>query len=93
VGTPQALEVDLARRIKAAQELSGKKTKTLARDLGWDISKLLRIRRGDQVPTAIELHAIAAATGQPLNFFFGASSVADGTDGGASLAQAAAKGN
>jgi transcriptional regulator with XRE-family HTH domain len=75
VGTPQTLERDLASRIRAAQELSGKKTKALARELGWDISKLRRVKRGDQVPDAIELNLIAAATGRPLDFFFGASSL------------------
>jgi transcriptional regulator with XRE-family HTH domain len=74
VGTPQALEEDLARRINAAQALSGKRTEELATELGWHISKLWRVKRGDQVPDAIELNQVAAATGVPLDFFFGAAS-------------------
>lgn len=69
----------LARRLKAARALSGKKVRELADELGWSDEKLYRLERGDQVPDALELAAIAAATGQPVVFLLGqASSSGDG---------------
>lgn len=63
------LSTDLARRIKAARNLSGKKVRELADEFGWSSEKVYRLERGDQVPDALELVAIATATGQPLDFF------------------------
>lgn len=64
-------QADLARRLKAARALSGKKVREVAREIGWSEEKLYRFERGEQVPDAIELAAIAGATAQPIGFFYG----------------------
>lgn len=68
------LTVELARRIKAARALTGKKVRELAGELGWSQDKLYKVERGDQVPDALELAAIADATGQPVGFLLGQTS-------------------
>jgi transcriptional regulator with XRE-family HTH domain len=64
-------QADLARRLKAARALSGKKVRDVASELGWSDEKLYRFERADQIPDALELAEIAQATGQPIDFFFG----------------------
>ena len=68
----------LARRLKAARALSGKKVRELADELGWADEKLYRLERGVQVPDALELAAIAARTGVAFDFFFGTASPGNG---------------
>lgn len=63
----------LARRLKAARALSGKKLAQVAREVGIHERTLQRLERGDRPPTVPELEAIAEATGQSIEFFFGAS--------------------
>lgn len=67
------LQAELARRVRAARALSGKKARELALELGWSPAKLYRAERGEQVLDALELAAYAHATGQEVGFFFGAS--------------------
>lgn len=64
-------QADLARRLKAARALSGKKVRDVALELGYSDEKLYRFERGEQIPDALELAEIAHATGQPIHFFFG----------------------
>lgn len=73
MGSPHGLDlsIDLARRIKAARALSGKKVHELALELGWSDEKLYRLERGVQVPDAFELAAIAATTEQSVDFLLG----------------------
>lgn len=63
------LQAELGRRVRAARALSGKKVREVAAELGWSDEKLYRLERGAQVPDALELAAIAGATGQPIDFF------------------------
>lgn len=65
------LPTELARRLKAARALSGKKVRDLARELGWSDEKVYRLESGKQIPDALELSAIAAATNQSVDYFFG----------------------
>ena len=64
------LSVVLARRLKAARALSGKKVRELANELGWSDEKLYRFERGQSIPDALDLAAIASATGQSMEFLF-----------------------
>jgi transcriptional regulator with XRE-family HTH domain len=66
-----ALANDLARRLKAARVLSGKKVGEIASELDWSTQKLYRLESGSQVPDALELAAFAAATGQSVGFLLG----------------------
>jgi len=65
------LASELATRIRAARVLSRKKVPELAQEIGWSVKRLYRVERGDSAPSAVELAAIAEATGQPLDFFYG----------------------
>ncbi len=73
------LSVDLARRVRAARVLSGKKAPELARACGWSVEKLYKIEQGRQVPDALELVSLAVETGQSVEFFYGISSPSDPT--------------
>ena len=68
------LSTVLARRLRAARHLSGRKVPELARDLGWSPEKIYKLEQGRQVPDALELAGFARATGQPIGFFFGGAS-------------------
>jgi len=68
------LAVGLARRVRGARHLSGKKAPEFARECGWSVEKLYKIEQGRQVPDALELDLIARATGQPVEFFYGTTS-------------------
>jgi transcriptional regulator with XRE-family HTH domain len=76
MGTPDDLDLTLAlaRRLKAARALSGKKVRELADELGWSQEKLYRFERGEQEPRALELAAIAGATGASAEFLLGVTS-------------------
>lgn len=65
--------VSLARRLKAARILSGKDVPELAAEIGVSKRTYWRMERGDRLPDALELERVAAATGQPIDFFFGTS--------------------
>jgi transcriptional regulator with XRE-family HTH domain len=67
--------VTLARRVRAARALSGKEVAELAAEVGVSKRTYWRLEKGDREPTALELERIAEATGQSLDFFFGASSL------------------
>jgi transcriptional regulator with XRE-family HTH domain len=69
--TSHDLAIDLARRLRAARTLSGKKVSELAQDLGWSNQKIYRFEQGRQVPDVLELTEIAEATGQAVDFFLG----------------------
>lgn len=73
VETHPDLQRELGRRVRAARALTGKKQADLADDLGWHPDKIGRIEGGKQVPDALELVALAEATGVAITFFFGAS--------------------
>jgi transcriptional regulator with XRE-family HTH domain len=64
------LAADLARRVRAARTLSGKKAPELARECGWQTDKLYRIEQGRQEPLALDILALAQATGQSIEFFY-----------------------
>lgn len=66
--------MELSRRLKAARALSGKKARELADEVGISKQKLYRLERGDQIPDVLELAAIAAATGQQVDYFIQGSS-------------------
>jgi transcriptional regulator with XRE-family HTH domain len=85
-GYQRDLAVDLARRLRAARTLSGKKAPELAHDLGWSTQKIYRFEQGRQVPDVLELREIAEATGQNVDFFLGTS---ESQGEGAVLTQAA----
>lgn len=57
------------------------KVRDVAERLGWSSEKVYRFERGEQVPDAIELAALAALHRQPYEFFFGTTSA----DGGAEV--------
>jgi transcriptional regulator with XRE-family HTH domain len=84
------IQAVLARRLKAARALSGKKVRDLAGELGWSDEKLYRLERGTQIPDALELSEIAAATNQPLDFFLGDASSAAEREGAVLTDQAVA---
>lgn len=73
MGQPSDLDLSsaLARRLKAARALSGKKVRELADELDWSSEKVYRLERGDQLPDALELAAMAAATNQSVDFLLG----------------------
>lgn len=68
------LESQLARRLKAARVLSGKSAREVADEAGISKRKMWRFESGDQVPDALELDAIATATGQSVEYLLGRTS-------------------
>jgi transcriptional regulator with XRE-family HTH domain len=81
--------VEFGQRLKASRNLSGKKVKELAQELGWDPHKVYRLEAGAQIPDALELADYAAATGVDIDFFYGASP--DGSGDRRTLSGAGAK--
>lgn len=59
----------LPRRLKAARALSGMTVLKLSEETGIATHSLYRYERGDYVPDAVEIAAIATATGQTIGFF------------------------
>lgn len=78
------MATDLARRLRAARVLSGKKVPELAKELrgiageqaSWSPEKVYKLEQGRQIPDALELADFARATGQSLDFFYGTTSPA-----------------
>jgi len=59
----------LPRRLKAARALAGLTMVELGKATDLSTDKLYRFERGDQVPDALELGALAVATGQTVGYF------------------------
>ena len=66
---PAALQDLLPRRLKAARALAGLEAAGLAEACGWSVDKIWRFERGDQVPNALELAALARHTNQSVAYF------------------------
>lgn len=50
--------------------LSGKKVPELSAEIGCSVKTLYRIERGQAVPDALDLAALAKATDQSVEFFY-----------------------
>jgi transcriptional regulator with XRE-family HTH domain len=63
------IERALPRRLRAARALAGLKVAEVADKCGWTPAKQYLFESGSQVPSAIELAALAKVTGQPVSYF------------------------
>lgn len=84
-------ETSIGDRLRLARIAAGLTQEEAARAIGLSPRTWTRLELEGREPRLGELIAIAQITGQDLEFFFGASSLQDGTDGEETVSRSAAQ--